>query len=49
MSGITCFDGKDAPSTTWVTGQTHGDMHAEPHTDYFADPRAIDPQTADVK
>jgi hypothetical protein len=49
MSGITWFRGEGAPSATWATGQAHGDLHAELHTDYFVDPRAIDPPTADVK
>ena len=46
MNDVTWFDTDGAPSTTWTTGQTHGVLRAEPHTDYFVDPRAIDPPTA---
>lgn len=48
MGDITWHDVDGATSTSWDTGQTHGVLHAGPHTDYFVDPRGIDPPTANA-
>jgi hypothetical protein len=48
MGDITWHDVDGASSTSWDAGQTHGVLRAGPHTDYFVDPRGIDPPTANA-
>jgi uncharacterized protein len=48
MGDITWYDADGSLSMTWVTGQTDGVLRAGPKTNYFVDPRGIDPLIANA-